>query len=587
MAIAIGKAGGKRSSLLEAINMLRSNAFVLLTCCAFAAADAECSNDQAVGVGECTEGSSDKLSVLMNKNVLIDSKTAALIKRHEDAAEKVKGSCSVQAYCGSGRNLNSKAGPEGPYAEGGWTNTAHCIDTFITTPGCFFEVATGQDGQGNKYTYKESASMASGPGYDRVRSIRVYEASAAEKAAIAAAAAAGYAAADVFSGGCCQEMCWIWGDPHFTTFDGLQTRFAQASWNHYWAVKSADVQIQGIATGAYSRTKCIAAGGKFLGGKVLEACYDRGGKYKVLFDSVEVLTENGATHSAPGVQLYVNRGSNFMPTKQDLGELGENQKDILTRVLNRWRNSRVYTFQLPGNVDISIVQHDSTEVLIKMPPQAGQDGWCGNFNGDANDDPGRTPSSPKPVDASEDLFKNFGGAGEVISLLLEDESESDLEACPNATLAKAEQACSHLADSALKDACIFDICLTNEVDFGEEAAVNMELIGVLQGKDVPVFEGEGHCRDQKGSAFSSVEAKTVATRQHCVQLLRKVGVFQGVRGAEFTDDLKCKILLDAKPMIDLTPHKVPGGWGAPLPNDGNGVITGSSHESGIYCWRVL
>lgn len=619
--------------------MLRSNVFVLLTCCAFAAADAGCSNDQAVDVGECAESSSDKLSVLMNRNVLIESithdkkdtdteghneldkatlraelanmKTAALIKRaggldldedawedvkvalielivgHEGASEKVKGSCSVQAYCGSGNNLKSKSGPQGPYTEGGWTNTAGCIDTFITTPGCFFEVATGQDGQGNRYTYKESASMRTGPGWDKVRSIRVYEASAAEKAKAAASAAMGVVAADVFSGSCCQEMCWIWGDPHFTTFDGKQTVFMNKDWNHYWAVKSADVQIQGIATGGVSRTKCIAAGGAFLGGKVLEACYSNG-VYKVLFDGVEVLTENGAAHSAPGVQLYVNSGSSFMPTKQDLGELGENQKAVLSKVLARWRHNRVYTFQLPGNVDISIVQHDSTEVLIKMPPQAGQDGWCGNFNGVKDDDPSQGSSQhPQPVSASDDLFKHFGGADKVISLLLKDEPASDLEACPNVTLARAEQACSHIADLPLQRACMDDICATNDVDFGEDAAGNMELLGVLQGKDIPVFEGHGHCRDQKGSAFSSVEAKTVVTKQHCVQLLRKVGVFQGVRGAEFTDDLKCKILVDAKPMIDLTPHKIPGGWGAPLPNDGNAMITGSSHESGIYCWRVL
>lgn len=55
--------------------MLQSNAFVLFVCYAFAAADAECSNDQAVGVGECTESSSDSSSMLMNRDILIGSIT--------------------------------------------------------------------------------------------------------------------------------------------------------------------------------------------------------------------------------------------------------------------------------------------------------------------------------------------------------------------------------------------------------------------------------------------------------------------------------------------------------------------------------
>merc|ERR1719247_2330493 len=89
------------------------------------------------------------------------------------------GECSAQAYCSSGCNMKSKNSPRGPYGENGgkWIDTANCIDTFHVPEGCAYEVATGKGGTGTKYTFTKSECMNGGgkPGYDRVRSIRVYK----------------------------------------------------------------------------------------------------------------------------------------------------------------------------------------------------------------------------------------------------------------------------------------------------------------------------------------------------------------------------------------------------------------------------
>ena len=85
--------------------------------------------------------------------------------------------CSVQGYCSTGCDMKGTAGPAGLYTSSGWTDTETCLDTLHVGSGCAFEVATGGGGSGRKYTYTESSCMAwaDGPGYDKVRSIRVFE----------------------------------------------------------------------------------------------------------------------------------------------------------------------------------------------------------------------------------------------------------------------------------------------------------------------------------------------------------------------------------------------------------------------------
>merc|ERR1719482_74586 len=132
------------------------------------------------------------------------------------------GECSAQAYWSSGYNMKSKKGPKGPYGENGgkWINTANCIDTFHVPEGCAYEVATGQGGTGTKYTFTKSECMNGGgkPGYDKVRSIRVYKVGA--KPAPAPSPATGKhdgSKCTDWGKDCCGSP--IWGEPQ-TCKDG-------------------------------------------------------------------------------------------------------------------------------------------------------------------------------------------------------------------------------------------------------------------------------------------------------------------------------------------------------------------------------
>merc|ERR1719491_2032941 len=86
--------------------------------------------------------------------------------------------CEVKGYCRSGCNMNSRNTLAGPYSAppGTWIDTANCIDTLHVSEGCAYEVATSTKGGGRRFAFTESTCMRGGgrPGYDRVRSIRVF-----------------------------------------------------------------------------------------------------------------------------------------------------------------------------------------------------------------------------------------------------------------------------------------------------------------------------------------------------------------------------------------------------------------------------
>lgn len=87
--------------------------------------------------------------------------------------------CAVMAYCDSGVSFTSTNNPCGPYSSASWTDTCNCIDTVIVPTGCSIEVASSTGGGGNKWNSPYSSNVAAlreGIGYDKIRSIRVFQA---------------------------------------------------------------------------------------------------------------------------------------------------------------------------------------------------------------------------------------------------------------------------------------------------------------------------------------------------------------------------------------------------------------------------
>jgi hypothetical protein len=361
------------------------------------------------------------------------------------------------------------------------------------------------------------------------------------------------------------------------------------------------VQIQGLAVGNPSWAVGIAVSGNFINGHTFIFAEDQSdNKLKVLWNGKEVLTTDGAFHPAPGVQLYRNSGKSYVPTPEDIDFLAPDKKsrDEIVKRFKHWGERPVYNFRFPRKVEITATfidprgkdgndwekhKFNSMETLIMMPPQGQQGGWCGNFNDNPNDDGKATHMDP--LGANEDLFKKSG-----LAFLMEQNEIAAApviqdQKCPERTLQKARSACSHIAQQDVKDDCISDICLTDDATLAAEAAEDIEILEVLAGQGIPQFTGHGQCLDQNGITFSSYETKAVAKKAPCVSLLRKLGSFAGVRGAQLTEGSTCKILVDAG--TNLLPQKIPGGWGGVAAGQGKGIVGSSTSDSGSYCWKIL
>lgn len=307
----------------------------------------------------------------------------------------------------------------------------------------------------------------------------------------------------------------MFGDPHFVTFDGQGYDFADSFLNSFWAVKSENLIIQGAAKGKGSWMQGIAVSGNVLGSHTLIA-YRTSTGFQVLWDGDPVLTQSRQTvEPTAGVKLYRFPGSAYIPPEAELrkifskAEQGKNWFSAGT-VINHWKSTTkdVFTFKLPGRIEIMVTAsmldtqgNAVAEVMVKMPPQSGQGGWCGNFNGNARDDTklgkDQGPASllQSPSD-SEDLFKKFGISfaqnkvpsprswSEVLNYTAI--TPRPAESCEGQTLKLAEIACDHLKESILHDACIKDICITHDVEHSMEASDDTAMmmayqIGIMNG----------------------------------------------------------------------------------------------------------
>jgi hypothetical protein len=172
------------------------------------------------------------------------------------------------------------------------------------------------------------------------------------------------------------KICTLWGDPHIIAFDQQnQDKHMASSFygdGDFWIVKATTISIQGRFLGTrytegLAATNQIAVSGSFIAGHKIEVGTRESGIVTVDGQAVAFSTSYRATDGS------------FTVSYNNQGEVPD--------VVPEGNEKRVVTMTLPLGIVVKVFQWSNyVDVTISMAPQPGQDGVCGNFNGNQGDD---------------------------------------------------------------------------------------------------------------------------------------------------------------------------------------------------------
>merc|ERR1719382_1757319 len=175
--------------------------------------------------------------------------------------------------------------------------------------------------------------------------------------------------------GCVAKLCTLWGDPHVISFDQMDTDKSKAysfyGDGDFWLVKSSTVSIQARFEGTkytegLAATNQIVVGGAFLHGH-----------------KIEVGTQDS------GIVTVDGRVVSFMSTyhaPDGTFSVAYNSQGQVPDVVPAHNEKRVVHMTLPLGIRVHVFQWSNyIDVQVHMTAQTGQDGVCGNFNGNHAD----------------------------------------------------------------------------------------------------------------------------------------------------------------------------------------------------------
>jgi hypothetical protein len=246
-------------------------------------------------------------------------------------------------------------------------------------------------------------------------------------------------------------VCSIFGDPHVVSFDGKHASYYTPG--EYWIVKSSTVIIQGKyaalpSTNGLAVVKGIAIGGTFLHGhKLLISTMEAGAV--VTYDGAPVVNGfPGSGKTADGlVSVLYNQAGAMMD--EGKGLTGQARTNAQMHVLH---------INLPLQVTLQVNQWNEPgegaymNVKITMPRQPGQDGQCGNFNGNPVDDDRtqvRARLGVQGVPAGALLFP--GGKTPIAA-----GNRPDINNCPEEKLVVFKKQCDDSSATSME--CLIDRC---------------------------------------------------------------------------------------------------------------------------------
>jgi len=243
-----------------------------------------------------------------------------------------------------------------------------------------------------------------------------------------------------------RKTCLFWGDPHLVTFDGARPSFYGDG--EYWIVNSGPVQIQGRYMGTkytygLAATQKVVVAGTFLNGHKIEVePVERAYGGRILVDGQPVLAEFGILKVCEGATI----------TYDGQGELPDKAASLWT--------SRIVHMELPMGISFTVYRWGNyLDLKLEMTPvPGGQDGSCGNFNGDPADDTTAAILARGGRVADKDLLFS----SRAVTAFTTEEAEMLRRNCPAEELVKGELACRkdlpQNAETVQVNACVFDFC---------------------------------------------------------------------------------------------------------------------------------
>jgi len=215
----------------------------------------------------------------------------------------------------------------------------------------------------------------------------------------------------------------------------------------YWIVKSAAVWIQGRylplpSTSGLGVTKVLAVGGPFLKGHKLFV-----ETRSATWDGQPVLTGFPSDFAVPGlVDMHYN----------NVGELMQSGREgkALHIVHIRIEDGSPEGLQIQVNRWMEASEGDYINVKITMHKQPGQDGHCGNFNGDPADDDRLQVRARVGKTGVDPSMLMFGTKTPVVEA-----NRPNINDCPAQKLEEAKATCKERERKFIPSmACLIDVC---------------------------------------------------------------------------------------------------------------------------------